>query len=407
MHHTSREQRGLAIADNGRVQLGPKGWVVRSQSERGRKYLVSLDRQHCNCQDFEIRNTPLSGATEPCKHVWAAQITVERAIARVTDKPGLAKAKRRKRNWPAYNAAQGKEGALVRHLLTELCAGVQQEPRKAKGRPRLPLGDVIHGLALRTYYGLSGRRSDSVLRDAEAKGELSVLPSYNSLFRRAGDDITYTTLQRLISESAKPLMAVEDHLAIDSSGFAAGHSVSWHDAKWGRTTERRGYVKLHAMCGTTTQIVTAAEVTHQDRADCPELSNLLTQTTAAGFAPEHISADKAYLSRANVDLIAATNAQAWIPFKVNSNDRGSATWRKAYAAFMYHREAWLESYRKRSAVEGLFSALKRKYGASVRTRKLATQRTEVLLRVLCFNLSVVAREILRLGIAPDFGTVQV
>ena len=67
MHHTSREQRGLAIADNRRVRLSPKGWVVRSQSERGRKYLVSLDRQHCTCQDFEMRNTPLSGTTEPCE----------------------------------------------------------------------------------------------------------------------------------------------------------------------------------------------------------------------------------------------------------------------------------------------------------------------------------------------------
>ena len=58
---------------------------------------------------------------------------------------------------------------------------------------------------------------------------------------------------------------------------------------------RRAWVKIHAMIGTTTNVVTAVDVTTNNSADAPFLPQLLTET-AKRFQIGDLCADKAYLS---------------------------------------------------------------------------------------------------------------
>ena len=58
-----------------------------------------------------------------------------------------------KQNWPAYNAAQTEEKARFIVLLDALCNLIDQ-PAQAKGRPRLPLADMIFACAYKVYVGL-------------------------------------------------------------------------------------------------------------------------------------------------------------------------------------------------------------------------------------------------------------
>jgi transposase len=65
-------------------------------------------------------------------------------------------------------------------------------------------------------------------------------------------------------------------------------------------------------------------------------------------------------------------------------------------------DQFLAHYHKRSNSESAFSAVKRKFGASVRAKTPAAQINEVLLKVLCHNLCVLVHAIHELRIDPSF-----
>jgi len=72
--------------------------------------------------------------------------------------------------------------------------------------------------------------------------------------------------------------------------------------------------------------------------------------------------------------------------------------------FQAHREEFLTHYHRRSNVEATFSALKRKFGGSLRSKKRTAQVNELLAKVLAYNLSVVTHAVFELGIDPGFGS---
>ena len=80
----------------------------------------------------------------------------------------------------------------------------------------------------------------------------------------------------------------------------------------------------------------------------------------------------------------------------------SPAWERLYHLFSLNREAFLSHYHRRSNVESTFSAMKRKFGAGVRSKTQAAQFNEVLLKCVCFNLSMVVHAIHELGVEPRF-----
>src|SRR5262249_12689178 len=124
-------------------------------------------------------------------------------------------------------------------------------------------------------------------------------------------------LYALIERSALPLRAVEVQFAPDSSGFSCSRFVRWYDEKYGVTRSGHDWVKVHLICGVKTGIVTAVRILDRDAADCPQFKPLV-ETTAKNFTVEAVSADKAYLSHENLELVEALGGTAYVPFKVNS-----------------------------------------------------------------------------------------
>jgi transposase len=108
--------------------------------------------------------------------------------------------------------------------------------------------------------------------------------------------------------------------------------------------------------------VTSVEVTQNQGPglnDNAHLPALLDKTVKRGFAPEMVSADKAYLSRTNLAAIEAARAFPLIPVKSNSiglhaSGKGSDLWRKMFGFFTYRREEFLKHYHQRSNVETTF-----------------------------------------------------
>lgn len=109
-----------------------------------------------------------------------------------------------------------------------------------------------------------------------------------------------------------------------------------------------------------------------------------------------------YLSHANLAAIEGVNAVPYIPFKSNSKGEGPAAWRRMFGLFMYKAPEFLAHYHARSNVESTFSAVKRKFGGSVRSKNPTAQVNEVLCKALCFNLSMLVHAIHELDVEVQF-----
>jgi transposase len=312
-----------------------------------------------------------------------------------------------RQDWSAYNAAQCEEKASVAEFLHALCAGLP-EPEKAKGRPRHRLADVIFACAMKVYLGSSGRRAVSDFKDLAARGFMSKPVSFNSVFDYLDDARLTPVLKALVEESANPLKAVETNFAVDASGFSTSVFDRWYDEKYGAHEPgkaRRKFVKCHLMTGVRTHVVTSCEVTDGHANDCPYLPGLVDATARRGFTMNEVSADKGYLSNANLEAIEATGAAAYVPFKLNSQGvTGSETWKRLFHAFSMERGKFLARYHQRSNVETVFSMIHARFGKSLRSRHDTAQKNEVLLKVLLHNLACLVMAAHEIGLSPSFWT---
>jgi transposase len=396
----TRQVKGLEIAATARITPQGDTWIVPSQHAGrkygGKSYTVRLEPfPNCTCPDYQDRQ-------QKCKHIYA----VERFIQPepIVEIPEPVKKPTYKQEWPAYNLAQTNEKARFQELLYTLCNGIE-EPEQKMGRPRLSLADMIFSIVLKVYCGFSTRRTISDLREAQESGYLERAPHFNSLsnYMEAGWLTNY--LYVLITESSLPLKAVESNFAVDSSGFSTCRYARWFDEKYGKTQvrERQEWVKLHLMCGVTTNVVTSCVVTDRYAGDSPQFKGLVN-TTAQNFVMDEISADKAYSSRPNLKLVVGFAARPFIDFKEGTNpERGKDTlWKRMYHFYAYNQEWFYKHYHKRSNVETTFSMIKAKFGGSLRSKTYQAQVNEALCKVLCHNICCLIHSIYELGIEPTF-----
>jgi len=392
----AREQRGLEIAATMKLRRKGDVWTVPSQSSDGTNYTVDLtgDAPKCSCPDHEVRQIK-------CKHIYATEFSIRRET-RPDGTTTITKTVRvtYSQDWRAYNAAQTHEKTRVTELLRALCDGISQ-PQQGRGRPRLPLSDVVFGAVMKVFTTVSGRRATSDLRECTTKGQISSTPHYNTIFNYLENSALTPILKALVEESASPLKAVETSFAVDSSGFSSCVYERWFDVKWGKMRTEHRWVKAHLMTGVTTNVVTSVEVTPTDSADSPRLPGLL-DATARQFTVAEVSADKAYLSNKNFEVIVNAGAVPYIPFKSNTTGEGPELWRKMFHFYQFKRSDFLSHYHKRSNVETTFSMIKAKFGASVRSKTPVAQVNEVLCKVICHNLCVLVQSIYELGIEPTF-----
>jgi transposase len=402
-----REIKGLEIAAKSKLTRKGKMWLVPSQSGIQEKYSVDVNeaKAECTCRDYEFRN-------ENCKHIFAVQYTIEREQTTdgqtvVTETVKVVR-KTYMQNWPAYNSAQVHEKSELQGLLYELCRSLP-EPEQTRGRPRLSLADIIFSTTFKVYSTVSGRRFATDLREAKAKGYLSRLPSYQSVFRYLESEALTPYLYELIGTSSLPLKSVETDFAIDSSGFSTGQFMRWLEVKYGHKEDRRMWLKVHLMCGVKTNIVTSVEISDGYANDHNFFKTLADQTADRGFKMDEISADKAYLSGENFLTTIRHGAVPYIPFKSNSTaghstyNAKSALWTRMFHYYNLHREEFLSHYHKRSNVETTFHMIKSKFGQRLRSKTLTAQTNEALCKVLCHNLCVVIQSAHELGIDADFG----
>src|SRR5205823_9200744 len=177
----------------------------------------------------------------------------------------------------------------------------------------------------KVYSTVSGRRFMTDLRDAQAKGYISKVPHFNSIFNYLENPALTPILRALITETSLPLKAVEVDFAADSSGFTTSRFVRWFDHKYGAVRRQHEWVKVHLMCGVRTNIVTAVEIRDKDASDTKLLPPLV-DATAKNFRLNEVSADKGYGSIKNYKAIQYHGATPYIAFKSIHTGRAEGLW---------------------------------------------------------------------------------
>jgi transposase len=394
-----REIKARELADRGRVVNFGDAWQVFSLNSP-EKYEVSLSPMSCSCPDFELRQAE-------CKHILAVQITVARRAERLRpgphpERPPVeCKKTTYKQDWPNYEAAQTNEKDEFLSLLHDLCSQVEQEPRPLRGRPPLSPSDVLFSVCLKVYTTLSVRRFMSDLRAAYEKGYLTQLPHHNSVTRYLESETLTPILSEMVVRSSLPLKELESEFAVDSSGFSSCRHDRWYDQKYGRMRSVSAWVKAHVMSGTKTHVVTSAEVREQDSADAPEFVPLVKKT-AVGFKIGQVSADKAYCNLENHEAVAEAGGKPFLAFKTNATGEVGGLYQQMYHYFCLNKEDFLRRYHRRSNIESVFSAVKRKFGDFVRSKGDVAMRNEVLAKLVCHNIVCLVHAMYELGINVNF-----
>ena len=161
-------------------------------------------------------------------------------------------------------------------------------------------------------------------------------------------------LKMLIEETSKPLPEIEKNFAVDASGLSTTQGFTWLHAKFTepRLIEKKDWLKIHICTGVKTNIISAVEVIDRFESDSNYFEPLV-KATVQNFEMNEVSADKAYLSKANLQTAVENNAVPFIAWKSNSratNKDGNHLWNKLYHYYALNQEKFFEHYHQRSNV---------------------------------------------------------
>ncbi len=366
-------------------------YLVQSQTGIG-WYKIQWNGKEwvCNCPDYVKK-----GHISPCKHLIALKIKYDSGFYEIEEKIPIIESKTYSQNWSEYNMAQVQEFELFDQFLYQLVSHIE-DPEQHMGKPQMHLSDKIYCCIMKVYSQLSSRRAKHLYHDALDRQQITNAPHFNIVTKTLNKKELKTILQELVRLSAQSLASVETDFAIDSSGFRCSTFGSYCEEKHG-TKRKRNWLKVHICTGVNTNIVADVIITDEHSADSPQLKKLV-KNISKHFTINEISADMAYSSKKNLQLIDSFGGKPFIPFKKNATgNRGGALWRKTFHYFQLHKDDFLEHYHKRSNVESTFSAIKKKFGESVKSKNRIAQENELLCKIIAYNITVLIHEMIQLN----------
>jgi len=156
-------------------------------------------------------------------------------------------------------------------------------------------------------------------------------------------------------------------------------------------------VKLHAAIEMNWRAIVSFHFTQAHVHEINHLEPLLESLWGIG----NVLADSGYLSRENCRLIYSKGGTPYIRPKKNTTGKGWCGKRHFYwdpftemvEQYQKNTKEWMKIYHQRSNIEAVFSALKRKLGGYVSSIKRNIQHVEIALKIIVYNLMILARKI--------------
>jgi transposase len=166
--------------------------------------------------------------------------------------------------------------------------------------------------------------------------------------------------------------------------------VRWFDIRNGRRTRRKDFLKLHFVVDVASLLILSLKVTPPFKSDGRQVEYLLSFIRELG----RLCADKAYLSRKVCNLIARHGGEPYISIKKNVTRiraQGSKAWREMLVMYRRSKKLYKKRYHRRSLAETAVSTVKRRFSHTLYSKKRRGKKNELRLKVLTYNLSMIAR----------------
>lgn len=392
--------------------MGDDRYKVRSSSGHGfyEVHKTPDARWLCECDDYTERDNPNDpGKIAPCKHIAAVRHYLQGGQSTLLASSSEGRPSYGQ-NWSAYDKAQQAEGRLLPILLRGLLDEIP-EPEYKTGRPPIPLRDQAYASVIKVFGKASSRRARSHLERGHEWGHLKKVPNYSTMSRFLTKPEHTTILYGLVHRSAQVVAGVETTWAVDSTGFRTTSFGAYHGEKH---SHLRGntWLKAHLLVGVGTHIIGAVLVTDaygRETGDAANLIPLVTKAHENGLRVERILGDKAYATRENYAHAEKVGAEAYLDFRQGHYPRKlfePTAWKKAYAMYTGNHEEFMQRYHARSNVEAAISAIKRKHGETLFSKKRVAQENELLCKVLAYNLSVIVHEMHVHGLEPEWRVAE-
>lgn len=400
------ETKAIKLVSSHRESVRPAGrvrFLVASQSgNTPHEVHVDPGGWGCDCAFWEENR-------RPCVHVLAAVRWLDPNPPPIDE---LTLGPRRRSypqpDWSKYDQAQQLEHQLFDKMLWDLLGAVPERICETgrQGRPTIPLRTQILMAVRKVHLGMSTRRARGLLiaLNQDGKGPLYRVPNYAVPSRFFCRPQAPAILLSLIERSALILKDIEDQgtVSIDSTGFCTTCRGAYCTEQYQPDRKHR-WVKAHLAIGVKTHIVLTARITDERGADYTEFQPLLQRVSDLGHTPGTVVADKAYLGRGNFDLATALRIEPFIPFKSNSRglSHGSPVWNRKYHEFMARRTEFDDIYHRRSNSESTNSSIKRVLGEQLLSRFSLSRMSELLAKVLAYNIAVVIKQAHLHGFEPS------
>ena len=219
----------------------------------------------------------------------------------------------------------------------------------------------IVALLVKAFCRLSYRRTEKLLALLDV-----ICPSKSAL------QYTAKKLKTDFWEKVLQATRVDPYLvALDSTGLSRTNP-SYHYLRRIDGKMPRVYVKLNIAFDTWHKKFCTAKIRIIPRHDSKDAQELLS------CHPNIAVADKAYNAESLYRFCEEKQILFMCPTKKNA--------KRGWARKKMHKKFRTKTYNRRQLVEAGFSSLKRKFGASVSSKKSTTIKTEIYTRLVCHNL---------------------
>jgi transposase len=314
-----------------------------------------------------------------------------------------------RRDWSSYDAAQENEFPEVIGLIGSIIGKASESFRLAPsfdaiGREPYSKRDVARLLLAQQYDGRCNRVSIGLL--SLLKAHLGIRgtfhPTYKTLERAYEDPDVISLLNEAFFLTQLPVKDLERDFAMDGTCHPTTIKQNWESSKdeilrlnerkkraGAKERKRHEFEKTVLAVGTTFKIIASFARTRSPFSnESPYLRPLLDQVVELYAMVAKVSVDSGLLSRENCTLIEKAGALPRMFPKKNSSikTKGSAAWRKMMLEFIEDTQAWLREYHSRSIVETVNSTLKRLFVVPLRKRLVERKATELLARIVVYNI---------------------
>ena len=282
------------------------------------------------------------------------------------------------RNWKEVNAQLVRRGEFYLDLecVKNWPRELKQMNRKKSGAPyKYPDTFILFASVIYSFLRMPYR---------QLEGFITKLGTYVPGLIAAD----YTTLHRRISKQALqiPIPDEDSVVAVDSTGIKVTNRGEWMREKHGKS--RRGWLKVHVAVDVESKKLLAIEVTEEKTADSEVLRPLLKDVKLKGGLM-----DGGYDTNDAFNFMKEKGVDCpGIKIRENAvvgdepSPRSNAV--LEYKKMGYNGWSQMHQYGRRWAVEGLFSAVKRIFGETVRASSIDCMISEITRLFILYNIII-------------------